>query len=100
MNISAFRQPENIGIRGRFYCAFDPLTRQIQLTVEASSVDEAQQRLATAARLCGFTKAEALLFVVLEDAPRGVPTFSTGFFAVPGVGRLQTKFATSAATLQ
>jgi hypothetical protein len=100
MNTSAFRQAENVGIMGRFYCAFDPVTRQIQLTVEASSVDEAQQRLATAAGLCGFTKAEALLFVVLENAPRGVPTFSTAFFTAPGVVRHQTEFASCAGALQ
>jgi hypothetical protein len=99
MNTSAFRQAEKVAIMGRFYCAFDPVTRQIQLTVEASSVEEAQQRLATAAGLCGITKAEALLFVVLEDAPRGVPTFSTAFFSAPAVVRCQTEFAASAWTL-
>lgn len=86
MNISAFRQPENVGISGCFYCAFDPITRQIQLTVEATSVEEAQQRMVAVAGLCGFTKAEELRFVVLEDAPREVPTFLTAFFVVPRLG--------------
>lgn len=100
MNISAFREPKNDGISGRYYCAFDPVTRQIQLTVEASSVAEAQQRMVTVAGFCALTKPEELLFVVLEDAPRGVPTFLTAFFVVPRVRQWQAELANGVETIQ
>lgn len=81
----AYRQFENVGIKGHFYCAFDPNTRQIQLTVEATSEDEAQHRMATVAHLIGITKADKFFVVVLEEAPHGVPTFLKVYFSVSKV---------------
>jgi hypothetical protein len=100
MNISPFRQAENVAVKGSFYCAFDPVTRQIQLTVEASSVEEAHQRMVTVAGLCGFTKADELFLVVLEDAPRGVPTYFTAFFVVPRFRQYQPELAIGAEAIQ
>ncbi|MDO8778756.1 MAG: hypothetical protein Q7K57_60570 [Burkholderiaceae bacterium] len=74
MKISAHRPSEDGDINGHFYCAFDPNTRQIQLAVEAASEEEAQHRVATVAHFIGIQKADKFLFVVLEEAPQGVPT--------------------------
>lgn len=100
MKISAYRRSENVGIKGHFYCAFDSNTRQIQLTVEAASEDEAQHRMATVAHLIGITKADKFLFVVLEEAPHGVPTFLKVYFSVPNVGMSLAALLASAEILQ
>jgi len=87
MNTFTYRQAVKAVIPGHFYCAFDPVTRQIRLTVEASSADEAQQRMASVAPFIGVAKAKVFFFVVLEEAPHGVPTFLKCFFPVPEVTR-------------
>ncbi len=76
-------EPVETVIQGRFYCGFDTISRQIRFTVEATSGDEAQKRMATVAPLIGITKDEKFFFVVLEEAPQGVPTFLRWFFAFP-----------------
>jgi len=78
-------QPEKAAVEGYFYCGFDQISRQIRFTIEATSVDEAQKRMVTIAPLIGVTKDEKFFFVVLEEAPRGVPTFLKWFFAFPKV---------------
>ena len=100
MKISAFQQPENVGIKGHFYCAFDPNTRQIQLTVEAASENEAQHRMATVAHLIGVEKADKFFFVILEEAPHGVPTVLKCYFAVPKVGMREAAIIPSAQTFR
>ncbi|MEO8121225.1 MAG: hypothetical protein ABI606_18120 [Rhodoferax sp.] len=75
MKISVYRPSEQGEIKGHFYCAFDPNTRQIQLAVEATSEEEAQHRIARVAHLIGIQKPEKFFFVVLEKAPSGVPAF-------------------------
>lgn len=72
----AFKAEENGAIKGHFYCPFDPITRQIHLTIKAASVEEAQQRMAALGPLAGLTETGEFSYVVLEEAPRGVPLFA------------------------
>ena len=81
MKNSAYPKPGKVAIEGDFYCPFDPVTRQIRLTIKAASVEEAQQRMAALAHLIGVTKAGELSYVVLEEAPKGVPLYSSGAVA-------------------
>ena len=89
MQMSAYRQPEYQDIKGHFYSAFDPNTREIQVTVEAASEDEAQHRMATVAHLIGIKKSDKFFLVVLEDAPQGVPTFFKVYFSGANFGANQ-----------
>lgn len=78
MKDSADPTREKVAVEGRFYCPFDPITRQIRLTIKAASMEEAQQRMAALAHLIGVTKAGELSYVVLEEAPQGVPLYGSG----------------------
>lgn len=100
MKMPAHQQFENIGIKGHFYCAFDPNTRQIQLTVEATSEDEAQHRMATVAHLIGITKTDKFFVVVLEEAPHEVPTFLKVYFSAAKVKMNPAARLPSVETLQ
>jgi len=77
----AYPKPERIAIEGDFYCPFDPVTRQIRLTIKAASKEEAQRRMAALAQLIGVKKAGEFSYVVLKEAPQGVPFYCSG--AVP-----------------
>lgn len=83
MKNSAYSKLEKIAIEGDFYCPFDPITRQIRLTIKAASMEEAQRRMAALAHLIGVTKAGELSYVVLEEAPKGVPLYSSAAAGAP-----------------
>ena len=75
MKNSAYPKPGKVAIEGDFYCPFDPVNRQIRLTIRAASVEEAQRRMAALAHLIGVKKAGELSYVVLKEAPQGVPLY-------------------------
>ncbi len=81
MRVFADDRPFRQTVEGPFFCAFNPVTRQAQLTMEATSADQAQQRMAAVAYLVGIEQAAELFYVVLETAPQGVPTFPNDFFS-------------------
>ena len=66
-----------VAIEGDFYCPFDPVTRQIRLAIKATSMAQAQHRMAILAHLIGFKQAGELAHVVLEEAPQGVPPYGS-----------------------
>lgn len=68
--------------KGHFYCAYDTVSRRIRFTIEANSEGEALSSMVRAAPLLGITKDEKFFFVVLDEAPHGVPTFLKWFFAL------------------
>lgn len=78
MKNSAYPKPGKVAIEGDFYCPFDPITRQIRLTIKAASMAQAQQRMAALAHLIGVKQAGELSYVVLEEAPQGVPIYCSG----------------------
>ncbi|QDL36758.1 hypothetical protein [Rhodoferax sediminis] len=78
MNNSAYPKPEKVAIKGNFYCPFDPITRQIRLTIKAPSMQEARHRMAALAHLIGVKQSGELSYVVLEEAPQGVPLYCSG----------------------
>ena len=85
MKNSAYPKPEKVAIEGDFYCPFDPITRQIRLTIKATSMAQAQQRMAALAHLIGVKQSGELSYVVLEEAPQGVPLYCSGFVTLAPV---------------
>ena len=72
-------------MRGNFYCPFDPPTGQIRLTIKATSLPQATQRMAALAHLIDVKPAGDLSYVVLEEAPHGVPLYFDGAIAAAPV---------------
>ncbi len=76
---------ENLAAKSHFYCGLDSISRRTRFTVEATSLEEAQKRMAIITPLLAITKDEKFFLEALEDAPHGVPTFLKWFFALENV---------------
>ena len=83
---SAHPKPDKVVMRGNFYCPFDPATGQIRLTIKAASLPQATQRMAALTHLTDVPPAGDLTYIVLEEAPRGVPLYVDGVIAVASEG--------------
>ena len=82
---SAYLKPDKVVMTGNFYCLIDPATGQVRLTIKAASLPQAMQRMKTLAPLIGVKPAGELSYVVLEEAPHGVPLYFDGAIAVSPV---------------
>ncbi|MEO7128790.1 MAG: hypothetical protein ABI040_08010 [Rhodoferax sp.] len=82
---SAYLKPDKVVMRGSFYCLIDPATGQVCLTIKAASLPRAMQRMKTLAPLIGVKPAGDPSYVVLEEAPHGVPLYFDGATAIEPV---------------
>ena len=74
-------------IDGDFYGAYDPVTAELQVTVEASSDDEAKRRIAAVAPIVGVAGGEDLVVICLDSAPHCAPLFMAGYFEAKNLER-------------
>jgi hypothetical protein len=65
---------------------FEPATRALRLTVEASSLMEARNRMAAVASLVDISSVEKFAVLVLERPSRTVPLFMDGYFQATRMG--------------
>ena len=79
---SAQLKPDRVIMSGTFYCPYDPATGHICLTIKATSLPQATQRMAALAQIIDVKPAGDLPYVVLDEAPHGVPCYFDGVIAV------------------
>jgi len=65
---------------------FDPVTNALRLTVEASTVEEAQRRMLAVAPLVEMKMVEHFTVLCLDSPSRTVPLFMEGFFQATRLG--------------
>ena len=74
---------------------FEPETRVLKLTVEASSLKEARSRMYAVASLVDIDSVEQFAVLVLEKPSRTVPLFMEGYFQAIGMGMTGASLASA-----
>ena len=74
---------------------YEPVTRALRLTVEASSLKEARSRMYAVASLVDIDSVEQFAVLVLEKPSRTVPLFMEGYFQAIGMGMTGASLASA-----
>ena len=79
-------QAPELSTESILFGGFDPLTDALRLTVEASTVEDAQLRIRAVAPLIELEMVKHFSVRVLENPSLTVPLFMDGYFHAIGLG--------------
>lgn len=80
------RQATQLSTEPILFGGFDPVTHALRLTVEASTVEEAQLRMLAVAPLVEIKNVEQFSVWCIESPSKTAPLFMEGFFQATRLG--------------